>query len=91
MLENDPSDFNFLGSIICILCTHKHTNHNIHITYIYHICISEMEANRCHLSARPFIHMNSNQTVKKGNLENNANVGVFRKYMFLKYTYFRKT
>lgn len=35
--------------------------------------------------------MNSNQTVKKENLENNANVSAFSKSMFLKYTYFSET
>lgn len=93
MQENDLSDFNFLRSITCILCTHKYTHHNIHITYTYCICINEMEGllHLIYISARPFIHKNSNQTIKKGNLENNANVGVFSKYMFLKHTYFRKT
>lgn len=62
------------------------------MTYTYHMYYVSVRwsQRRLHLCARPFIHMNSNQTVKKENLENNANIGAFSKSMFLKYTYFSK-
>lgn len=66
----------------------------MHMTYTYHMYCTSISVRwsqrRLHLSARPFIHMNSNQTVKKENLENNANVGAFSESLFLKYTYFSK-